>query len=275
MNEINLSTRDAAAARSKISAGLQRSRVLEVTHYTDKLFSFRCERPSSLRFRSGQFIMIGLEIDGRPVLRAYSIASAVYDDWLEFFSIKVPGGPLTSRLQNITEGSEVLIGGKPTGTLLADSLRPGRRLFLFATGTGFAPFASLVRDPEIYERFEEIIAVVGCRYVDELSFATRVIVSAREHELVGELADRQLTYFATVTREPFHHQGRIPDLITSGKLFSDLGAAGLDKSADRAMICGNPSMLLDVKRILTDAGFTEGSSGTPGEYVVEKAFAER
>ncbi|MFA5950067.1 MAG: ferredoxin--NADP reductase [Hyphomicrobium sp.] len=252
-----------------------RERVIEVSHFTDKLFSFKTTRPPSFRFRSGQFTMIGLEVEGRPLLRAYSIASAVYDDWLEFFSIKVPDGPLTSRLQQIKLGDEVLIGGKPTGTLLTDNLHPGKRLLLIATGTGFAPFASIIRDPETYDRFETVVAVEGCRKVAELEFATRVVTGAREHELLDEVVNHRLVYYATVTRDSFYHRGRVTDLIASGKLFADLQSTPLDRNQDRVMICGNPSMLIDLTSSLKAAGFVEGSSGEPGEYVVEKAFAER
>lgn len=263
------------ASGRRVATGMQRERVLEVTHYTDKLFSFKTTRSPSFRFQSGQFTMIGLEVDGRPLLRAYSMSSAVYDDRLEFFSIKVPDGPLTSRLQHIVPGDEILVGPKPTGTLLLGNLNAGRRLLLFATGTGFAPFASIVRDPETYERFETVIAVEGCRHAAELAFATRVVIEARDHELVGELAAERLHYYATVTREPYHHQGRIPDLIATGRLFADLGLAPLDRDGDRAMICGNPNMLAELTALLRRSGFTEGSSGVPGEYVIEKAFVER
>ncbi|HEX2842560.1 ferredoxin--NADP reductase [Hyphomicrobium sp.] len=249
--------------------------VLEVTHHTDKLFSFKTTRSPSFRFQSGQFTMIGVEAEGRPLLRAYSVASAFYDDWLEFFSIKVPGGPLTSRLQHIRKGDIILVGPKPTGTLLNGHLRPGRRLFLLATGTGFAPFASLLRDPETYERFETVIAVEGCRTVAELGFADRVVAEVKNHELLGELAMAQLHYYSAVTQEPFVRQGRIPGLITSGTLFQDLEFPALDREGDRVMICGNPGMLAELTALLTGLGFVEGSSGEPGDFVIEKAFAQR
>jgi ferredoxin--NADP+ reductase len=265
----------ASSAVRPLVGGLLRERVLEITHFTDKLFSFKTTRAPSLRFQSGQFTMIGLETEGRPLLRAYSIASAVYDDHLEFFSIKVPDGPLTSRLQHIVPGDEIVVGPKPTGTLISGNLRPGRRLWLLATGTGFAPFASLLRDPETYEQFETVIAVEGCRFVADLEYATQVVVGVREHELLGELAADKLLYYATVTREPFHHQGRIPDLVTSGKLFQDLGLGPFDKNEDRVMLCGNPEMLADVKRLLRERGFDEGNSANPGDFVIEKAFVDK
>ncbi len=262
-------------AQAKKSTGFFSEQVLEVAHYTDKLFSFKTTRSPSFRFQSGQFTMIGVEADGRPLLRAYSVASAFYDDWLEFFSIKVPGGPLTSRLQHIRNGDTILVGPKPTGTLLNGHLRPGRRLLLLATGTGFAPFASLLRDPETYERFETIIAVEGCRTVAELAFADRAVAEVQKHELLGEFATTQLHYYSAVTQEPFIRQGRIPGLITSGALFRDLGLAPLDRENDRVMICGNPGMLADLTALLTGLGFVEGSSGEPGDFVIEKAFAQR
>jgi ferredoxin--NADP+ reductase len=259
-----------------LAPGLRRERVIEIKHYTDKLFSFRTTRAPSFRFQSGQFAMIGLETEARPLLRAYSMTSAVYDDHLEFFSIKVPNGPLTSRLQHIKVGDEIIVNGKPTGTLLISNLRPGKRLWLFATGTGFAPFASILRDPETYENFETVIAVEGCRLAAELEFATNVVTDVRQHEYLGEVAADKLRYYATVTREPFHHQGRIPDLINSGKIFADLDLEGpLDPAQDRVMMCGNPQMLADVKKLLAAVSFEEGSSGKPGDFVIEKAFVEK
>ncbi|NOT71535.1 MAG: ferredoxin--NADP reductase [Hyphomicrobium sp.] len=260
---------------SRASSGLLHERVLEIHHYTDKLFSFKTTRTSSFRFQSGQFTMIGLEVNGRPLLRAYSMTNAVYDDNLEFFSIKVPDGPLTSKLQNIAVGDTLLVGTKPTGTLIIGNLKPARRLLLLATGTGFAPFASILRDPETYDMFETVIAVEGCRQVAELEYATQVVVGVRSHEYLGDMAKDKLHYYATATREPYHHQGRIPDLIENGKLFADLGLAPLDLATDRVMMCGNPQMLASLKALLAMRGFTEGNSGTPGDYVIEKAFVER
>lgn len=250
-------------------------RVLDVRHYTDTLFSFRATRAPSFRFESGQFTMIGLEIEGRPLLRAYSIASAVYDEWLEFFSIKVPEGPLTSRLQHIQPGDEILVGPKPTGTLVNSYLSPGRRLFLLATGTGFAPFASLLRDPETYERYDTVIAAVGCRTVAELGFADGVVKDLEAHELLGEMVAGKLVYYPTVTREPFRHQGRVSDLVAEGTLLRELGLPALDVATDRVMICGNPGLITDVSALLKARGFAEGSSGTPADFVIEKAFVER
>jgi ferredoxin/flavodoxin---NADP+ reductase len=267
--------RETASPPARKAGGVLRERVLEVTHYTDKLFSFRTTRSPSFRFQSGHFTMIGLEVEGRPLLRAYSVTSAVYDDFLEFFSIKVPNGPLTSRLQHIKPGDEVLIGPKPTGTLLLGNVREGRRLLLLSTGTGFAPFASILRDPETYERFGCVIAAQGCRQVAELQFATQVVIGVREHELLGELVGDKLHFYAAATREPFHHQGRIPDLIQSGKMFTDLGLAPLDRETDRVMLCGNPHMLQDLTRMLEERGFVEGSNNAPGDFVIEKAFVER
>lgn len=256
-------------------SGLLQERVLDIQHYTDKLFSFRTTRTPSFRFQSGQFTMIGLQINERPLLRAYSMTSAVYDDWLEFFSIKVPDGPLTSQLQHIKPGDTLLVGTKPTGTLIIGNLRPARRLILLATGTGFAPFASILRDPDTYEAFDSVVAVEGCRQVAELEFATQVVVGVRSHEYLGDMAHDKLHFYATATRETFHHQGRIPDLIESGKLFSDLDLDALDLASDRVMMCGNPQMLTDLKTLLGKRGFVEGSSGKPGDFVIEKAFVER
>jgi ferredoxin--NADP+ reductase len=254
---------------------LASERVLAVTHYTDKLFSFKTTRRPGFRFESGQFTMIGLMSEDRPLLRAYSIASAIYDDWLEFFSINVPDGPLTSRLRHIEAGDEILVGPKPTGTLLNGNLRPGSRLLLLATGTGFAPFASLLRDPETYERYETVVAVEGCREVRELAFADGVVEEVRRHELLGEVAAPRLHYYAAVTREAFPRRGRIPQLVTSGALFQDLGLPPLDRETDRVMICGNPAMLADMTARLAASGFIEGNSGNPGDFVIEKAFAQR
>lgn len=265
---------DAVDARPKLN-GFNRERVLDIQHFTDKLFAFRTTRAQSFRFQSGQFAMIGLETEGRPILRAYSMASAVYDDAIEFFSIKVPDGPLTSKLQHIVPGDEVLVGTKPTGTLIVSNLQPGARLFLLATGTGFAPFASILRDPETYERFETVIAVEGCREVAELGYATQVVEAVHSHEYLGELAARKLLYYPTVTREAYHHQGRIPDLIDNGKLCADLGIAPFDLATDRVMLCGNPQMLADLRKLFSSRGYIEGSSGKPGDFVVEKAFVER
>lgn len=265
----------ASAPPKAKSSALNRERVLSIEHYTDKLFSFRTTRAQSMRFQSGQFAMIGLEVEGRPLLRAYSMASAVYDDFLEFFSIKVPDGPLTSRLQHIKPGDEVLVGTKPTGTLILGNLKPGKRLFLFATGTGFAPFSSILKDPETYEAFDHVIAVEGCRQAAELQYATQTVMALRDHEFLGEMVADKLHYYATVTREAYHHQGRIPDLIENGKLCADLGIAPFNLETDRVMICGNPQMLADLRKMLLGRGFSEGNMGTPGDFVIEKAFVDQ
>lgn len=248
--------------------------VLSVEHYTDRLFRFRLTRPQSFRFRTGEFVMIGLyKDDGRPLLRAYSIASPAWDEELEFYSIKVPDGPLTSRLQKIQPGDKVLLGRKPTGTLVLDALTPGKRLYMFSTGTGFAPFASLVRDPDTYERYEEVIVTHTCRDVNELTYSRTLIGSLKDDPLVGEMVGDKLKLYTTTTREHYEHMGRITTLIENGKLFSDLGVPALDPATDRAMICGSMEMIQDVKALMLKAGLEEGSNAAPAEFVIEKAFA--
>jgi ferredoxin--NADP+ reductase len=249
--------------------------VTSVHHWTDSLFSFRTTRNGHFRFRNGQFVMIGLELAGKPLLRAYSVVSPNYEEELEFLSIKVANGPLTSQLQHIKPGDPILVGTKATGTLLTESLLPGRNLYLFGTGTGLAPFMSLIRDPEVYERFEKVVLVHGVRQVAELAYAETIEKELPAHELIGEMAAAQLIYYPTVTREPFRHHGRIPDLITSGQLFADIGLPVWDSTKDRAMLCGSPQMLVDMIALLESAGFSEGSSSQPGSYVIEKAFVER
>jgi ferredoxin--NADP+ reductase len=249
--------------------------VLSVRHWTEQLFSFTSTRSPSLRFNSGEFVMLGLETAGRPLVRAYSLASPSYDDRLEFFSIKVPDGPLTSRLQHLKEGDRILVGRKPTGTLVIDNLLPGRMLYLLSTGTGLAPFTSIVRDPATYERFAKIVLVHGCRQVAELSYGERIAEELPQHELIGDMAREQLIYYPTVTREPFRHRGRITDLIASGQLFADIGVAPIDAAQDRVMLCGSPQMLDEMRAVLEPLGFEEGSSSAPGSFVVEKAFVER
>lgn len=250
-------------------------RVLTVRHWTDKLFSFTTTRDASLRFSNGHFTMIGLMVNDKPLLRAYSIASANYEDHLEFFSIKVPDGPLTSRLQHIKPGDSVIVGRKPTGTLLIDYLLPGKRLYLLGTGTGLAPYLSIVRDPQTYEKFEEVIVVHGVREVAELAYRDFFTHELPNDEFIGEMVREQLRYYPTVTREPFEHQGRITDLIESGKLFDDLGVAPLDPAIDRAMICGSPSMLRELRAMFEQRKFNEGNTTTPGDFVIERAFAEQ
>jgi ferredoxin/flavodoxin---NADP+ reductase len=249
--------------------------VLDVHHWTDRLFSFRTTRSPTFRFRSGQFIMIGLETEGRPLMRAYSIASAAYADELEFFSIKVPNGPLTSKLQHLQEGDQILVGRKPTGTLLVDNLSEGRNLFLLGTGTGLAPWLSLIKDPEVYERFERVIVVHGVRWANELAYSDYIANTLPNDELIGELVREKLTYYPTVTREPFRNQGRISLLMENGKLAADLGLPDIDRAADRFMLCGSPAMLSDISSLLKSRGFEEGNTGEPGDYVIEKAFAEK
>ncbi|HYD86874.1 MAG TPA: ferredoxin--NADP reductase [Vitreimonas sp.] len=263
----------ASLTRPAVPANLYGARVHSVTHYTDKLFAFTCERPAGLRFRSGEFVMIGLMVGEKPLLRAYSIASPAWDDLLAFYSIKAPDGPLTSRLQNIQPGDEILIGRKPTGTLVLDALLPGRRLFLLSTGTGIAPFASLIREPETYERYDEVILTHTCRTDRELDYGREVVVAALADPLVGEEARPKLRHVTTLTREPHPLSGRITTLIDSGELFHSLGVPAFDTDHDRVMICGSVPMLNDVKALALRAGFVEGANSEPGSFVIERAFA--
>ena len=253
---------------------LCRENVLSVHHWNDQLFSFTTTRNPGLRFRSGHFVMLGLDIEGRPLLRAYSLASAHYADHLEFYSIKVPDGPLTSRLSRIAPGDEILVSRKPTGTLVLGNLSTGKRLYLLATGTGLAPFMSLIRDPEVYERFEKVIVVHGVRTKNELGYASYIRTELPEDALLGDEVRSKLLYYPTVTREPFENQERITTLIETGRLTASLGLPGLDAVHDRIMICGSPAMLRDTVKILETKSFTEGSSRDPGSYVVERAFAD-
>ena len=250
--------------------------VTHVRHWTDRLFSFRVTRPQSLRFRSGEFVMIGLLGDnGKPLLRAYSIASPAWDDELEFYSIKVQDGPLTSRLQHLKEGDQIIVSRKATGTLVIDNLLDGRNLYLVGTGTGLAPFLSVIKDPETYERFEKVVLLHGCRRVAELAYGEMITETLPKHDFLGEYIRNQLIYYPTVTRDPFRNRGRITDLMTSGKLFDDIGLPDLDAEKDRVMICGSPALLHDTREMLLDRGFVEGNHGEAGQFVVEKAFAER
>jgi ferredoxin--NADP+ reductase len=250
--------------------------VLSVHHWTDRLFSFKTTRDETLRFSNGHFTMIGLRLEGgKPLLRAYSIVSANYEDHLEFLSIKVQDGPLTSRLQHIQVGDKVVVGKKPTGTLLIDYLLPGKNLYLFGTGTGVAPFLSIVRDPETYERFEKVILVHGVREVAELAYQDYLSHELPAHEFLGEMVSAQMLYYPTVTREPFRTQGRIPELIESGKMQADLGLPTLDPAHDRAMLCGSPAMLRQLKELLEARGFMEGNTTKQGDFVVERAFVEQ
>ena len=249
--------------------------VLSVHHWTDTLFSFTTTRDTAMRFSNGHFTMIGLRVNNKPLLRAYSIASANWEDHLEFLSIKVEEGPLTSRLRSIAVGDTIIVGRKPTGTLVIDYLLPGKRLYMFATGTGLAPFMSIVRDPTTYERFEQIVLVHGVRNVDELAYHDLLVDHLPAHEFLGDMVSSQLLYYPTVTREEYRNQGRIPDLIESDKLFAELGLPPLDAAQDRVMICGSPAMLRDIRQLLERRGFREGNTSTPGDFVIERAFAEQ
>lgn len=246
--------------------------VTAITHYTDRLFSFRLTRPRSLRFRSGEFVMIGLPGENdRPIMRAYSIASPAWDDELEFYSIKVPDGPLTSRLQHIQPGDAVILRPKPVGTLVHDALKPGKRLYLIATGTGIAPFASLIRDPDSFERFEHVVLTHTCREVDELTYGRNLVADLPNDPLLGEHAHR-LTYVPTTTRAPSPQTGRITNWIQDGRLAAHLDLPQLNPAEDRVMICGSMSLNHDVKALLEARGFVEGSNAQPGDFVLEKAF---
>jgi len=245
--------------------------VTAIQHYTDRLFRFETDRPGSFRFRSGEFVMIGLP-GTKPVWRAYSVASPAWDERLEFFSIKVPDGPLTSELQKIQPGDTVWMRRKPTGTLVLDALLPGRRLYMISTGTGIAPFASLMRDPETYEKFDQVILTHTCRLKAELVYGFELTEQVLGHEFLGELAQGKLTHYATTTREPSDRMGRVTDLIENGRLFSDLGVPPLDPAVDRIMVCGSMAMNKDVKALAEARGFHEGSNADPGQFVIERAF---
>ncbi len=255
--------------------------VLDVRHWTDSYFSFTTTRDDGFRFENGQFVMIGLEVDGKPLLRAYSIASANWEEQLEFFSIKVPDGPLTSRLQHIRPGDSLLVGRKPTGTLLIHDLHPGRNLYLLGTGTGLAPWLSVIKDPNTYERFERVIVAHGVRRAGDLAYRDYLMEELPRHEFLGEHISRQLLYYPAVTREPFDwagrdQRGRLTDLLDSGRMAADLGLEPLDPARDRAMICGSPQMLADFRAILDRRGFNAAPRiGTPGDYVFERAFVEK
>jgi ferredoxin--NADP+ reductase len=250
--------------------------VLDVHHWNDTLFSFRTTRNPGLRFVNGQFVMIGLEGEERPLIRAYSIASPNYEEHLEFFSIKVPNGPLTSRLQHLRPGDPIVVSRKPTGTLVLHDLLPGKHLYLLSTGTGLAPFMSVIQDPETYERFEKVVLIHGVRHVSELAYADFITEALPRNEFFGEEVRTKLIYYPTVTREPFRNQGRLTDLIASGKLFADIGLPPLDPAVDRAMICGSPAMLKDSCALLDARGFRISPHiGTPGDYVIERAFVEK
>ncbi|MFA5662680.1 ferredoxin--NADP reductase [Castellaniella sp.] len=257
-------------------AAFRTEEVLSVHHWNDTLFSFTTTRDPGLRFSNGHFVMLGLEVEGKPLLRAYSIASANHQENLEFFSIKVPNGPLTSRLQHLQPGDRVLISRKPVGTLVVDDLKPGRNLYLFATGTGLAPFLSIIQDPDVYDRFEHVVLMHGVRFASELAYTDLIQKQLPEDEYLGEMVRQKLIYYPTVTREPYRNQGRLTTLVESGKLFEDIGLPPLDPAQDRAMICGSPAMLTDIRAMLDARGFVVSAGvGEPGDYVFERAFAER
>lgn len=250
--------------------------VLSVHHWNEELFTFRTTRRDGLRFTNGQFVMIGLQVEGKPLMRAYSIASPDYEEHLEFFSIKVQDGPLTSRLQHLQPGDEVLVSKKATGTLVLDDLKPGKNLYLISTGTGLAPFISLVQDLEAYERYDKIILLHGVRYVSELAYSKFFTETLPNHEYLGEYVRDKLIYYPTVTREPYENTGRLTDLMRSGKLFEDIGIPKINPEDDRAMICGSPSMLKETAEILDEFGLAiSPSRGVPGDYVIERAFVEK
>ena len=250
-------------------------RVLDVHEWNDTLFSFRTTRDPGLRFHNGHFVMIGLQVEGRPLLRAYSVASANHEEHLEFLSIKVEEGPLTSRLQHIQVGDTIIVGRKPTGTLLIDYLTPAKRLYLLSTGTGVAPFLSIIRDPETFERFEQVVLVHGVRQANELAYHDYITEHLPRHEFLGEIISGKLLYYPTVTREAFRNTGRVTTLLESGKLGADLGIPPLNPAEDRVMICGSPEMLRDLKHMMEERGFNEGNTTKPGDFVIERAFAEQ
>lgn len=255
-----------------IPANVYAETVVSVKHYTDRLFSFRITRPQSLRFRSGEFVMIGLPNAEKPVFRAYSVASPAWDDELEFFSIKVPDGPLTSELQKIQVGDTVIMRQKSTGTLVVDALTPAKRLFMISTGTGIAPFASLLRDPDTYEKFEQVVLTHTCRDTAELIYGQELVAGLESDPLIGELTGGRVTLYNSTTREESARMGRITALIGSGKFYTDLGIDKLNPETDRIMICGSMHMLKDVKELAESLGFEEGSLHHPASFVVERAF---
>ncbi|MEY2706628.1 MAG: hypothetical protein RI905_379 [Pseudomonadota bacterium] len=256
-------------------ATFNKEEVLSVHHWNDTLFSFTTTRNKGLRFRNGHFLMIGLEVNGKPLSRAYSVASPNYEEHLEFLSIKVENGPLTSRLQNIKVGDSILVSEKSVGTLVIDDLNPGKHLYLFSTGTGLAPFLSIIRDPETYEKFEKVVLIHGVRLVSELAYEDYIRNVLPNDEFLGEMVRNQLIYYPTVTREAFKHTGRLTTAIETGQLFKDIGLPPLDPAVDRAMICGSPSMLKETSEMLNAKGFKVSPSlGVLGDYVFERAFVE-
>jgi ferredoxin/flavodoxin---NADP+ reductase len=256
-------------------SNILRETVLEVHHWTENLFTLKTTRDPGFRFDSGEFAMMGLEVDGRPLLRAYSVVSAPYDEQLEFLSIKVPNGPLTSRLQHVKPGDTILVNRKATGTLLLHNLEPGKNLWLLSTGTGLAPFLSIIKDPTVYERFDRVILTHTVRNKNELLCGEKALEDLKQNEYIGELAAEKLIYYPTVTREPFKNRGRITDLISSEQIFNDIGQGPLDIATDRIMMCGSPAMLEELKLMFEGRDFVEGSGNKPGHFVIEKAFVER
>src|SRR5690554_1085305 len=255
-------------------AAISKQSVTSVHHWNDSLFSFTTTRDKGLRFENGHFVMVGLEIEGRPLMRAYSIVSANYEEELEFFSIKVPDGPLTSRLQNIDIGDELLISKKPTGTLVADHLRPGRALYLIGTGTGLAPFMSIIRDPEVYERFEKVVLVHGVRHISDLAYREYITEELPQNEFFGDIIREKFIYYPTVTRDEFENRGRVTNVLRDGTLAQKIGLPQPDPEHDRFMLCGGPSMLKEMCELLDESGFTESRHGIQAEYVIERAFVE-
>ncbi len=275
MNDVTVAQPAQSGPALKASGAFFVETVTWVQHWTESLFSFRTTRDPALRFSSGQFVMVGLmKDDGKPLVRAYSIASPSWHEELEFYSIKVADGPLTSRLQNIQVGDQILIGRKPTGTLVLDGLKPGKRLYMLGTGTGLAPWLSLARDPEVYDRFETVVVTHTVRAVADLNYADLLDHELAEDEILGELIGPKLKYYPTVTREPFKTRGRITNLIASGQLFRDLDLPPFDPADDRIMLCGGPSVLADLKQQLLALGYVEGSLASPGDFVLERAFVE-
>jgi len=255
-------------------SGFIEARVTSIRHWNDTLFSFRTSRDATFRFKNGHFIMMGLPQEGKPLMRAYSIASANYENELEFFSIKVPDGALTSRLKNVVVGDTILLSKKPTGTLLQENLLPGRNLYLLSTGTGLAPFMSIIKDPEIYENFDKVVLIHGVRQVSELAYSDVITKDLPTDEFLGEEIQKKLIYYPTVTREQYKNQGRLTDLMISGKLFNDIGLPDFNIESDRFMICGSPAMLKDCCQMLGERGFKESRQGRVGHYVIERAFVE-
>ncbi|KZZ45412.1 MAG: ferredoxin--NADP reductase [Saccharospirillaceae bacterium] len=256
-------------------SNLIRETVTSVHHWNETLFSFTTTRNQGLRFKNGHFTMIGLEVENKPLLRAYSIASANYEEEMEFFSIKVQDGPLTSRLQKLAVGDEILVGTKPVGTLITDSLLPGKNLYLLSTGTGLAPFMSIIKDLDVYEQYEKVVLTHGVRYVSELAYQERIENELPNNEYFGDVVRDKLIYYPTVTREEYRNTGRLTDLIRSGQLTADIGLADLDPENDRFMLCGSPAMLDELTAMLDELGFREARAGQAGHYVIERAFVEK